>query len=173
MWLSLVFSLSLWTRVNIFLLLMMTTIAFTYLFSLEIDMILLVLTKVFYTAVLMFFFKVENIILLLLIVFCLENIIQYFAIRRIYFILIRLNLQLSWVIGIALIYFVSVHNFCLFQLVIRFPLSLIFFIKLNLILSRALIILFMFFFPVNWRQQIRNLSISSRRILFMYLLCML
>jgi len=142
-----------------------------YLFRLEYQYFFSVLSKLFYTGLLSMvnILRIEW-ILCLRYIFIIFNIINYLLIRGIYFFALSVLREYRFSLILCLLYFFILHEFSFFSLIIRFPLSIVFYIKFSCMSLRFLLLRCLFLFPVIIRVQLRSLPILEEIVVSVRLL---
>merc|ERR1711976_151057 len=107
---------------------------FFYLYGLEVQFFFSAFSKLFYLGCLLW----TNIIgrelyLMLRYVLAVYGLLNYMLIGRVYFFSFTIIGQYYFCFLLLLVYLISFHELSLFSLIIRFPLSLVFYLKLGLI----------------------------------------
>ena len=120
-----------------------------YLYGLELHLMFSAFSKLFYLGCLLYVNLIgREFYFLLGYVLIVYGVLNYMLIGRIYFFSFLLSGQYFFSFIMCLLYLLSFHEFSLFSLIIGFPLSLIFYLKLRLLYLRCYYIFCLFLFPV-------------------------
>lgn len=142
-----------------------------YLYGLEVQILFSVFSKLFYLGCMLYVNLIRREFYFLLgYIFLVYGILNYMLIGRVYFFSFVLigNYYLSFVM--CFLYLCSFHEFSLFSLIIRFPLSLVFYLKLRLIYLSCYYVFCLFVFPVLFSIHIRNFPLFEELLISMGLL---
>lgn len=144
---------------------------FFYLYGLEVQFFFSAFSKLFYLGCLLW----TNIIgrelyLMLRYVLAVYGLLNYMLIGRVYFFSFTIIGQYYFCFLLLLVYLISFHELSLFSLIIRFPLSLVFYLKLGLIYLGCFYIFCLFLFPVFLSLQVGNFPMNEEFLISFFLI---
>lgn len=142
-----------------------------YLYGLEVQILFSVFSKLFYLGCMLYVNLIRREFYFLLgYILLIYGILNYMLIGRVYFFSFVLTRHYYLSFLICFLYLLSFHEFSLFSLIIRFPLSLIFYLKLGLIYLSCYYIFCLFLFPVLFSMHIGNFPLSEEFLISLGLL---
>merc|ERR1719244_162572 len=137
----------------------MCFIFYYYMYRLEMNIGLSILSKFFYLQLLALCnFTGGSLFLLIRYFIICFSLINYILIRGLYFLALSQIRQWVYCLALCAIYLHTFHEFSLFSLMIGFPLALIFYLRVSFILV-------MFLLPVVLSLQIGNVSLFEEGLL--------
>ena len=177
LWVSLLVLVGFYLNLRIVVALLFTLIFSQYLSNLEFNYLLGVRRKFFYYMLLILVLELflnQFLIFLFFFLYLISSVLSYLAVGGIYFFSWSLFGGRSFfVFLLCLVYLFSFHEFCIFSLVLGFPLAFIFYYKVSLVASRCFYFLLMFLIPLSWGMNSSLLRYNENgltRLFFLFLL---